>query len=243
MTPRISLIVISHNSGERLKACLRSLQPVLGSGEAELIRVDNGSTDGSECLPEGGVIRLDANRGVAYARNRGIEAARGRYILLLDDDTEASADAILGMAQYLDEHPGVGICGAALYDAEGHLQSSFKPYPGLGVKIRNLLLRTDKEPQLPSSPIEPCYIIGACQMMRREVIDQCGLLDEAIFYGPEDADLCIRARQKGWATAYLPHLRIVHHWRRATRRRPWSRLSLMHARGLLHFWAKHRRLF
>lgn len=243
MTPRISVIVISYNSGPRLEACLRSLEPLLRSGQAELVRVDNGSTDGSELLPPGGVIRLDKNQGVARARNIGIRAAKGQYILLLDDDTEASAEAVLGLAQYLDEHPSAGICGTALYDADGHLQASFKPYPGLGVKIRNILRQTDSEPRLPAGPIEPCYIIGACQMIRREVLDQCGLLDEAIFYGPEDADLCMRARAKGWRTVYLPHLRIVHHWRRSTRRRPWSRLSLLHARALIHFWLKHRRLF
>ena len=80
------------------------------------------------------------------------------------------------------------------------------------------------------------------QMMRREVLDQVGLLDEAIFYGPEDADLCHRLREAGWKIKYLPQYSIIHTYYRRTQRKPFSRLGRKHIQGLLHFYHKHGRI-
>ena len=241
-----------------LERCLESLRPVLDRRDTELIWVDNGSTDGSaeyvrREFPGAKTRILPRNRGVAYARNRGVEMASGEYILFLDDDTEASADAIDTLIQYLDSHEDTGIIGCALRAADGQLQESFKGYPGLMCKIRNVLrskLRRSNRPvALPADIIYPVYVIGACQMIRSEVFERVGLLDEAIFYGPEDADLCLRAAhrgartpQQGWRTAYLPQVSILHHWRRITTRSLTSPVSRAHIRALIHFWLKHRRL-
>ena len=212
--------------------------------------MDNGSTDGAaqyvaEHFPSATVIRLPQNRGVAVGRNAGLRQARGEYILILDDDTEAGAEAIDAMQSWLDGDPGTAIVGTALRDAEGRLQQSYKPYPGLRQKVANVLrakLRLkEKEPQLPSGPIHPEYIIGACQMMRRSLLDEIGLLDEAIFYGPEDADLCLRATAAGHRVTYLPQPSIIHKWRRITTRRLTSGTARRHLQGLLHLYRKHRR--
>ena len=90
--------------------------------------------------------------------------------------------------------------------------------------------------------IEPFYVIGACQMIRREAFEQVGYLDEAIFYGPEDADFCQRLRQAGWQIKYLPQYSIIHTYYRHTRHHPLSRLGMHHIRGLLHFYNKYGRL-
>lgn len=234
-----------------LREALRSLRPLAARREVEIIWVDNGSTDGAarfvaEHYPQVKVKVLPENKGVAYARNRGVEISRGHFILFLDDDTEASAEAIDTLVNYLETHPEVGIAGCALRNKEGALQASFKPYPGLWRKVMNVLRVKlhlgDTQPKLPSAVIYPTYVIGACQLIRREVFDRVGLLDEAIFYGPEDADLCIRAHRHGWLTAYLPQVSIVHHWRRITSRSLTSPVSKAHIRALIHFWRKHRRL-
>lgn len=234
-----------------LRQCLRSLEPVMSRREVETIWVDNGSTDGSaafvrEHYPGITAKLLPENKGVAYARNRGVELSTGRYILFLDDDTESTPDAIDTLINYLEAHPEDGIAGCALRDKAGRLQGSFKAYPGLWCKVKNVLrckLRI-KHPEvaLPPAAIYPTYIIGACQLIRREVFEQVGLLDEAIFYGPEDADLCLRARKAGWHTVYLPQACILHHWRRITTRSLTSPASRAHIRALLYFWRKHRRL-
>lgn len=248
---QLSIAIISWNSLPLLRECLRSLEPLLSRRDVELVWVDNGSTDSApqyvaERYPQAKIKLLNENKGVAYARNRAIELTAGRYVLLLDDDTQANADAIDTMMHYLDTHPDIGIAGCALHSADGSLQQSFKPYPSLLRKVANVLRSKlhipSKQLTLPSAVIYPVYVIGACQMIRREVIDKIGLLDENIFYGPEDADYCLRASTAGWQTAYLPHISILHHWRRITNRSLNTPVARAHIRALIYFWRKHRRL-
>lgn len=247
----LSVVIISWNSLARLKTCLACIEELLNRSDVELVWVDNGSNDGSwkwmeEHYHGSRRIHLDRNYGVAYARNRGVEASSGRYVLFLDDDTEASPKSILAMRDYLLSHPSAGICGVALRDAQGNLQDSFKEYPGLGVKICNVvssLLGIRKDTKAPSHVTEVDYLIGACQMIRREVFERIGLLDENIFYGPEDADFCMRAREAGFGVMYLPNVSIIHHWRRATSRNLFSPLGRKHIAALVYFYRKHRRWF
>lgn len=247
--PRLSIILISWNSLPMLSACLQSLGNVTCDRGVEIIWVDNGSEDGAkefvaERYPGVKQIILPSNMGVAYARNRGLEAARGRYLLLLDDDTEASPEVLGELEVFMEAHPSVGICAATLVNKQGEVQESLKPYPGLLCKISNVIKSRFQSLQ-PSGIVEvkkPCYVIGACQFIRRECLEQTGMLDQKIFYGPEDADFCIRARKKGWGVELLPHTRIVHHWRRITNRSLTGSIARRHIRALIYFWWKHRRL-
>lgn len=252
MRPLLSIVLISWNSKPMLERCLLSLSKLYARPDVEVIWIDNGSTDGASHLvtnlwPRVHAVKLDHNYGVAYARNRGIELSRGKYVLLLDDDTEATPEAIDRLIEYMEANPDVGVSACALRDGQGRLQASFKSYPGLGVKVRNVvsswLKKDNGEVRLPDSVIEPEYVIGACQMIRHEVIDKVGLLDEKIFYGPEDADFCIRVRRAGYRVCYLPDVSIMHHWRRITNRNPLSRISRLHIRALIHFYRTHRRLW
>lgn len=245
----LSIVIISWNSLPMLKECLASLGGVLESDGIELVWVDNGSTDGAaewiSCNFPGAVTEiLPENRGVAYARNRGVEKSSGKYILFLDDDTIVGSEAIGAMIRYMDSHPHVGICGVSLVNTGGQLQDSFKEYPGLGVKIRNVfnsLLKRRKDVKRPVAAIEVEYLIGACQMIRREVFAAVGLLDENIFYGPEDADFCIRAHRAGYGVVYLPVVSIIHHWRRVTSVNLFSPLARKHFKALIYFYRKHNR--
>lgn len=248
---QLSIVLISWNTLPMLQRCLQSLQPLMTRKEVEVIWVDNGSTDGSadfvrSAFPEVSSYILPENKGVAYARNRGVVHSAGRYILFLDDDTESTPEAIDTLIEYLDLHPDTGIAACALRDADGLLQDSFKPYPGLWRKVCNVVRSKCRlkraEVKLPASVIHPVYVIGACQLIRREVFEQVGLLDEAIFYGPEDADFCLRASMAGWKIAYLPQVSIIHKWRRITSRSLTSRASRAHIRALIYFWLKYRRL-
>ena len=246
---RLSIVIITHNQEATTLRCICSLAAVMARGDTEVILVDNGSIDGT-CrsvatkFPCVTIIKNGENRGVAYARNRGIEQSRGDYVLILDNDTVANAEAIDGMVAYMDATPGVGICGCRLVGDNGEVQQSYKAFPGLLKKIRNVLARNKSGTAAtpPTTVFFPEYVIGACQMIRRKVVEQVGLLDEAIFYGPEDADFCIRARSKGWETAYLPQYTIVHSWQRASSRNLFSRLSWLHICGLAHFYVKPRRI-
>lgn len=252
MTPELSIVLLSWNSLPMLRRCLASLADVMARRDVEVIWVDNGSADGSaafvrEAYPAVRTILLESNLGVAAGRNRGLKEARGEYVLILDDDTEASAAAIDALLNHLKENPGCGIVGCALVDADGCVQQSFKSYPGLGVKVRNVLRSKlklkDKKVTVSDAVLHPCYVIGACQMFRGRFIKEIGLLDDNIFYGPEDADYCMRIRSAGYSVDYLPQVSILHHWRRITSRSLTSAGSRRHIKGLLYFWKKHRRLF
>ena len=84
------------------------------------------------------------------------------------------------------------------------------------------------------------YVIGACQMIRREAFKEVGLLDEHIFYGPEDADFCIRLHQKGWKIYFLPYVSIIHEYQQISRKKFFSKMSYIHLKGLLYFFWKHK---
>ncbi len=250
---KLSVILICWNSLSFLREALASLTEALTDiDEHEIIVIDNGSTDGTDQFiasqyPHVIYRRLSENKGVAYARNRGMELAQGEYVWLLDDDTIVNDKAITTMLRYMELHPHCGICGCRLVDAQGNTQQSYKPYPGLGVKLRNLFMKGHTVDPYAAQiaegePFEPVYIIGACQLIRREVIQRIGLLDERIFYGPEDADYCLRARANGWRVAYLSHVKIIHHWQRITNRNPFTGIARKHTMALLYFYCKHRKI-
>jgi len=261
----LSVVIITYNALAFLKPCLESLQDVLNSPDAELILVDNGSSDGTpgyvkQHFPQTKLIELNRNRGISYARNRGMQKAAGKYVLLLDSDTVANREAIDGMVAYMDANPRAGICGCRLRSVDNKIQDSLKKYPSIGYKVNNLFIaiagklklsgfarRLEKrnerytygDPSLITSPFSPTYLIGACQMIRKAMIAETGLLDERIFYGPEDADFCLRSAMAGWGVVYLPQFSIVHHWQRSTGKKIFSTLTFKHIKALFYFYRKH----
>ncbi len=250
--PQISIIIITWNGETLLRRCLCSIGGLSKRRNLEIIVVDNGSTDGTKEMithefPYAIYLRLNRNQGVAYARNRGMAVAQGQYLLILDNDTLPSDSAINGMLTFMEQHPECGLCGCQLTNADGTPQDSCKKYPGLAIKIRNVLCRRTGNyysyPQSMNDVFEPEYLIGACQFIRRQAYADVGPLDENIFYGPEDADFCLRLRKKGWKIYYVPQYAIVHHCQRTTNRHLFSRLAMRHFCALLYFYAKHRRIF
>lgn len=247
---RLSIIIITWNQLYYLQQCLHSLQPVMERDDVEVIVVDNGSKDDTCSYLTLNYPRIhlhvnDCNKGVAYARNRGLELAQGDKVLFLDNDTVANENAISGLEAYLDKHTKVGLCACRLVDGNNQIQESFKSFPGLWLKIKNVLGTAKSnvpDIQADTPPFEPVYVIGACQMIRREVIERVGLLDEKIFYGPEDADYCLRIVAAGWKVVYLPQYTIVHHWRRATNKKIFSRLAWKHFCALCYFYVKYKRI-
>ena len=112
---QLSIVIITWNQLSYLRDCLCSLQPVMQREDVEVIVVDNGSEDDT-CqyltvnYPQIYLHINDCNKGVAYARNRGLELAQGKKVLFLDNDTVVNENAISGMEIYLDEHSKVGLC-------------------------------------------------------------------------------------------------------------------------------------
>lgn len=248
---KISYIIITWNGIDYLRDLLASMRTQLQRADVEVIVVDNGSSDGTEeyvtqHYAQIRFIALPENRGVAYARNVAMGEANGKYLLILDNDIQITDEAVMEMERYMDMHPQVGICGCKLLYPDGQVQHSCKPYPGIREKLRSFLSSSAPyiyEKQMAGTePFEPVYIIGACQMIRRETYDLIGPLDERIFYGPEDCDYCLRARKAGWRVMYLPAVSMVHHCQRRTHTNPFSRLGRQHCKALAYFYRKYKKV-
>ena len=249
---KISYIIITWNGRQLLARLLESLKEQMQRSDVEVVVVDNGSTDGTEQFlkdqyPAIIYSRLTENKGVAFARNRAIELSSGKYLFVLDNDIIANDEALTGMESYMDEHADVGLSACRLVFADGNEQLSYKVYPGLTEKILNVLHPTRTNNSYASEratgePFEPEYVIGACQVIRREVYQKVGPIDEHIFYGPEDCDYCLRVRQSGYKVIYLPNYTLIHFCQRKTTSQPFSKLGRKHIKALLYFYWKYKRL-
>lgn len=249
---KISYIIITWDGLSFMRDLLASMHKQMQREDVEVIVVDNHSTDETlaflqQAYPAIKLLSLPENKGVAYARNIALRQAKGAYLFILDNDICITDEAVTYMERYMDTHPQTGVCGCKLLSANGEVQESCKSYPGIAAKIRGVL-----RPNAPfvyqdriarNEPFEPVYLIGACQMIRNEVYAQIGELDERIFYGPEDCDYCLRAREAGWNVMYLPSVSMVHHCQRRTHTNPFTRLGMLHLKALLYFYRKYKRAF
>ena len=248
---KLSIVIITWNGIHHIQKCLQSLNDFYRRSDVEIIIVDNGSHDGTtewlkERYPKINLVELTENKGVAYARNCGLKLAVGEYILVLDNDTIVTNQAINGMVGYMDDNTDVGLCGCKLIDADGNIQESCKKFPGITEKIANYLYgrhyRYAYGLEKMSKPFEPEYLIGACQLIRYKAFEEVGLLDENIFIGPEDADFCLRLHAKGWKLCYLPQYKILHYCQRITNRHIFSKLGRKHISALFYIYWKYKRL-
>ncbi|HEU4792485.1 MAG TPA: glycosyltransferase [Nitrolancea sp.] len=226
----LSLIIVSYNVRDLLISCLESIRASLASSRlnSEIIVVDNASSDGSpdavrQRFPSVRLIENGANLGFAAANNRGILDAGGRTLLLLNPDTTVPPGAMETLTGYLDDHPDTGVVGPRLAYPDGSTQPSRRRFPNL---LTGLLESTIVQDYWRENPAARRYyladqpegvtqdvdwLVGACLAVRREVIDQVGLLDDAFFMYSEETEWCHRVRKAGWRIVYLPEATIVHH--------------------------------
>ena len=250
--PTLSIIILNYFSKDYCVSCLESL----GSSswldpKAEVIVIDNGSFDGAGLLiaaryPGVRFIQNRLNLGIAGGRRQGALLARGEAILFLDVDTTVLPGAIDVLIRAIAK-PGVGVAGPALLSFDGKLQYSARLFPSLPGKIARRLpmfqswaAREELRGWDHASTRDVDYVIGACLMVRREVIETVGTHYQKFFYGPDDVDFCLRAQLAGWRVLYEPSARVRHAERRVTRGPGLTRLKLRHAASLGYYFAKHR---
>jgi len=260
MARDLSIVIVSWNVKDLLRVCLQSTLRAteLSGGGAityEVIVIDNASADGSvdmirQDFPSVRVMANDENVGFTRGNNQGIVASDGRYILLLNPDTEVLGTAFDEMVGYMERYPEVGAVGPTLLYADGGMQSSRRRFPNLRtafvestfvqpwftdsdiLKRYYVLDRGDDEMQ------EVDWVVGACLMMRRDAVEDVGLLDERFFMYSEELDWCYRAKQKGWKIVYLPTAKVVHHEGRSSE----QVLPVRHVyfqRSKVQFFEKH----
>jgi len=196
--------------------------------------VDNASSDGTvemvrEAFPRVRLIANKSNLGFTRGNNLVLKHCRdARYVLLLNPDTRLTVDergrnALTHMVAYMDEHSDIGLLGPQLCFADGTLQSSRRRFPTLmtAVMESTLLERWFPENRWarayhmtdvpPDSVQDVDWLVGACMLVRREVIDQVGLLDERFFMYSEELDWCRRIAKAGWRRVYYPGACVIHY--------------------------------
>lgn len=252
----VSIIIISWRMRHLLEKCLITLYQFTTDLEYEIILIDNNSSDGTiemveENFPNVHLIKNIENRGVAPARNQGLKLAKGKYILILDADMELIENSLLKLYQFMEEHSECGMVGAKLVDSKKNLQYSCKRFPSVTTLIlrrlehfsivkRSGILKYHLMKEWRHDSIrEVDYLIGACQFIRRDIIDKVGFYDDKIFYGPEDIDFCLRIWKSGWKIYYFPFTEIIHYEQRITKKNPFSFISLKHLFGVIYIFRKY----
>ena len=225
----LSVVVLNFNTRDLTRACLQSVTGSrIGGYTIEVIVCDNGSTDGSDRMiekeyPDITFIQNGRNVGFAAGNNPGIRTARGRYIVLLNSDTEVSPDAFSRMIAFMDAHPDAGAATCKLVLPDGTMDPAcHRGFPTPWASFTYLL---KLEKLFPKSRMFGQYhqgykdlrtvhevdcIVGAFFMVRRDVIRQVGLLDEDYFMYGEDIDWAYRIRKKGWKILFNPDITVLH---------------------------------
>jgi len=163
------------------------------------------------------LIENPVNMGFASANNQALSVSKGRYLLLLNPDTQVKDGAIEKMLSFMEANPDVGIAGAQLMNVDGSKQNSIANFPSLATELLNKnLLRWLFPQRFPGKerdyldPIEVDSVIGACMMVRRKAMEQVGPLDEDYFLFMEETDWCFRMKKANWKIFHVPRAEVIH---------------------------------
>ena len=220
--PDVSIITVNWNAGEMTARALDSIYEHTRGVTFELIAVDNGSTrdDSAAALPARfpsiTFIANPTNLGFSAANNQAVARATGRYVLLLNNDTLQTEDAISAAVRYMDAHPDVGALGIEHRNADAtrSVQGSASTFPQPWRELRALLglAPSGAEPASlpPGDERDVDWLTGSFLMIRRACLEDVGLLDERFFVYEEDIDWCRRAWNNGWKVRFWPGASMVH---------------------------------
>jgi GT2 family glycosyltransferase len=226
--PDISVIVLTYNTLQLTRVCLHALYSSCTSGKLsiEIIVVDNASTDHSvECLqaefPTAQFIVNSSNLGFSRGNNIGLQVAQGRYLMLLNSDTEVHPGALETLVAFMDEHPAAGACGPMLINSDGTLQPSGRALPSIWSAFigmtklyrlwkRDFYLQPGRDYARVTQVGE---LSGAALLVRREAYQKVGGLDPNLFAYYEDVDWCAQIGQAGYAIYYVPSAQVMHKWK------------------------------
>jgi hypothetical protein len=254
--PDISVIIVSYNVGRFLLDCLASLEAGGGGLASEVIVVDNASSDGSADAVRAGFPRIKLiangrNQGFAAACNQGLRIATGKYPVLLNPDTVAGPGSLKILFDFMESHPRAGIAGPKVLGFDGAVQPTCRAIPG----YFNILFAR-KSPITrwwPGNPGSSRYMLrdlsgneprrvpalgGVCLLLRREMLERVGLLDERYFMYLEDIDLSLNAGLAGWEVWYQPLSVIRHHWGKSSAQDK-RKMDAEHRRSMYLFFMKN----
>ena len=228
---QVSVIIVSYNTKELTKKAIQAVIDKTEGIEYEIIVIDNDSKDGSaEELKKTfqdkiTLIESKENLGFGRANNLGIKQAKGKYIFLLNPDTELINNAIKIFYDYMEQNVQVGVCGGNLYNIKDVPEQSFMMYrnsTGSFLFWRylelfyNIISKFNKKKKYcrfnySNKVKEVGYISGADMFIRKQSLEKSGLFDETFFMYGEDVDLNFRIRNCGYLISSLPQAKIYHY--------------------------------
>jgi len=253
--PRLSVVIVNYNARDHLLECIRSLRD---DGVEDIVLVDNASRDGSlqaVAAADGGVVCLPTggNLGFGAAANRGLAAARGQYLAVLNPDVVVEPGTTKALADALDRDRGLGAVGPRVDNPDGSLYPSARAFPTLGDAVGHAFLgfvapdnRFSRRYRLldwdHGSARDVDWVSGTFVLLRREALAETGRFDEGYFMYVEDVDLCWRLWQAGWRVGYEPAGRVIHTVGASSELAPY-RMIVAHHRSLLRFSSRTARGF
>ena len=253
---RVSVIIVNWKTPELLADCLNSLRADTQYASMQTIVVDNDSQDSSVAMlkrdfTDCELIENSDNKGFSKAVNQAIPQCHGKYILLLNPDAKVVGDAVTTLADYLEQNTDVGACGPKVLNADGTLQLACRrafPTPAASFYRLTYLSRFfPKNPTFskynmtfadPDALLEVDALSGSCMMVRSDVVERIGLLDEDIFMFGEDIDWCWRVKETGMKVMYVPQSVVYHIHGASSRKRPVGTTINLH-KGMEVFYRKH----
>ena len=232
----ILTVIVNYRTPALVIDCLASLELEIGQNPgARVVVVDNASGDGSDACIADAIARYDwsgwarllvspANGGFAHGNNFAIAPALASvsppdYVWLLNPDTRVRPGAMRALSRFLATHPRTGIVGSALEEGDGTPWPYAFRFPTLLGEVERgarfgpvtRLLRQHAVPiEMNGRPAEVDWVSGASMMIRREVFERIGLMDEGYFLYFEETDFCLQARRAGWHCHYVPAARVLH---------------------------------
>ena len=247
----LAIIIVNWNTCKLLEDCLDSIPANTSTSPFEIWVVDNASIDESprmvrERFPQVHLIENLDNVGFAGANNQAIQRCTEKYILLLNPDTLVEPCALQTLVDFLDTHPKAGAAGARILNPDGSTQISSHPRPTLFREFWRMF-HLDALWQYAEYPLskwgtdqaqEVDALMGACLLLRKEVLDHIGYFDEDYFIYSEEVDLCFRIQRAGWHLYWVPHAKVVHFGGQSTQQVP-NEMFLHLYQSKIKYFRKH----
>jgi GT2 family glycosyltransferase len=253
--PMVSVVIVSWNAKAFLAECLRTLIQHPCKYTMEVLVVDNASTDGSpefveNSCPDVRLLRNESNLGFSKANNRGIQQSTGKYVCLVNSDVQVLDGCISKLVDYMEAQPEVGMAGPSMLGPDGKVGRSCRGFP----TVWNMFCHAiGLDSLFPNSRLFGSYLLrywsqdtnrpvdilgGWFWIVRREALNQVGLLDEKFFFYAEDMDWCKRFRMNGWGVAFLADAASVHFGGGSSRLAP-LKYYIQEQRADQQYWRKH----
>ncbi|MCI0531464.1 MAG: glycosyltransferase family 2 protein [candidate division Zixibacteria bacterium] len=252
--PMVSIVIVSWNSRKFIEPCLNSILNQNGVS-SEIILIDNHSQDGTAEIalrnfPQVKIISNMKNLLYAAACNQGIAVSNADLILLLNPDTELQTDCLERMIRYMKADPGTAALGPQMISPQGKILPSCRSFPGYLTLLWEI---TGLSRLFPAHPVfgswrmgdfnfkefhEVNQPMGSAVLIRKEVLERAGGMDERFPLFFNDVDLCYRIKKSGGRIIFFPEARVVHHVGASTGRRKIAKIYYSHS-GFAKYLRKH----